>query len=74
MDDRRTTHVILEVVEKFKLKKAPKQVETLFVLPNGPKLKSSDEILYDCSIDPISECCSKELDSINDLRYHQTED
>lgn len=43
-----TTQVILLVELKLKSKKAPKQVETLLVVPKGPRLKSSEVMLYDC--------------------------
>lgn len=42
----RTTQLILEVDERVRSKNAPRQVEMLFVRPNGPRLKSSDVMLY----------------------------
>jgi hypothetical protein len=44
-DVRLTTQVMRLVELKLKSKKAPKQVETLLVVPKGPRLKSSEVML-----------------------------
>lgn len=45
---QRTTQVIREVLGRLRSKNAPKHVEILFVVPKGPRLKSSAVMLYDC--------------------------
>lgn len=47
---RRTTQLIFEVEESVRSKKAPRQVETFVVAsrPNGPRLKSAEDMLYAC--------------------------
>lgn len=46
-ENQLTTQVILLEELKLKSKKAPRQVETLLVVPKGPRLKSSEVMLYD---------------------------
>ena len=39
--------MILDELGRLRSKKAPRQVEMLFVVPKGPRLKSSAVMLYD---------------------------